>query len=87
MPSLPDVPAISRALLNSLPIRPLISRDYVDAVAAIERALWGIWNDRGTVDATVITAGSDGQPDAKSRQCRRTLARAVKDFDRRKRRR
>lgn len=83
MPSLPDVPALSRALLNSLPVQPLLSRDYADAVASIEQTLWGIWNERGTVDAGVIAAGLRGQRGAHRRQCGRSLARAVKDFDRR----
>lgn len=81
---LPDVPALSRALLNSLPIRPLLSRDYAEAAASVERALWGIWNERGTVDAGIIAAGFRGHRGAKPRQCGRRLTRAVRDFDRRR---
>jgi hypothetical protein len=83
MPSLPDVPALSRALLQSLPIQPLPTRDYAEATAAVERALWAVWNDRGTLDARVIAAGLRGQRDATARHCR-TLTRAVRDFDRRR---
>lgn len=82
MPSLPDVPALSRALLNALPIHPLLSRDYAEAVSVVERALWRIWNERGTVDAAVIAAGLRGHRGATSRRCGRTLTRAVRDFDR-----